>query len=421
MKTKTQYILTSLMLVCSIIYGQTIDLHSITTERDEGFDSGYTLDGNKMTQSRLKLLNQANFGPGGIYPKKINIIDSYRSSNSLSEVTKLPANDLFFFGTFNNWEAIEPFTPAEIDSLYNWSKRGGKLIITSGLYSTLHSYYSNMLNQKWGYKPINGAQLFITGEPENYNLDIINGPFGGITYLAQAGGLQGYFFKVTSPDFVVLAKDYSQKPTLIMSCKTLDVLVADVDVYTDEPGLVSDGPLIKNDNDRFLANTIVFMDRLQSPPSLIRTENELSVNSNYLDYTWYRNGEVIEGEKGNSIAYTNDGTYQVEVKVNGGCLIKSEVVDFDPECEIFVPTAFSPDGNGTNDRAYAYSACVEEVDFKIFNRWGELVFETTETNKGWDGRYKGAKAAAGVYGWSLNAKRKSGSNVSKKGNITLIR
>src|SRR5690606_25210461 len=54
-----------------------------------------------------------------------------------------------------------------------------------------------------------------------------------------------------------------------------------------------------------------------------------------------------------------------------------------------VPSGFSPNGDGVNDIVYVRGFSIKEMDFKIFNRWGELVFESYNQENGWDGTYKG--------------------------------
>jgi len=112
---------------------QNISIHSISTVRQTSGDNGYTLDGFRMTEgSRQKLLNPNNFGPRGIYPKLVSISDNYGTTGSLTQVYKLPLNSIFFFGSFNKLDSsTQQFTSDEIDSLHNWSLRGGKMIITS--------------------------------------------------------------------------------------------------------------------------------------------------------------------------------------------------------------------------------------------------------------------------------------------------
>lgn len=92
------------------------------------------------------------------------------------------------------------------------------------------------------------------------------------------------------------------------------------------------------------------------------------------------------------------------------------------ECgEMFVPTAFSPDGNGENDMECVYGKCVKDIYFAIYDRWGEKVFETTSMSQCWDGTFRGKEMNTGVFVYYVKATLKTGEEVMKKGNITLLR
>ncbi|MDR3046084.1 MAG: gliding motility-associated C-terminal domain-containing protein [Bacteroidales bacterium] len=88
---------------------------------------------------------------------------------------------------------------------------------------------------------------------------------------------------------------------------------------------------------------------------------------------------------------------------------------------IFVPSAFTPNGDGKNDVLYARGSVVNTMLFRVFNRWGELVFESQNLQDGWDGKYKGMEAPEGVYDYFLSVTCINGETFVKKGNITLIR
>jgi gliding motility-associated-like protein len=88
---------------------------------------------------------------------------------------------------------------------------------------------------------------------------------------------------------------------------------------------------------------------------------------------------------------------------------------------IFVPTGFSPNGDGSNDVLYVRGNFIEVLYFTIYNRWGEEVFSTTDQTKGWDGEYKGMLADPSVFVFYLEAKCADGQEYFKKGNITLMR
>jgi len=79
---------------------QTINIHSITHQRQTN-GGQYTLDGTTMdTSGRLKLLSTSNFGTGGIYSKAVTIVDGFLASNSLTQTINFPYTDLFFFWNF---------------------------------------------------------------------------------------------------------------------------------------------------------------------------------------------------------------------------------------------------------------------------------------------------------------------------------
>ena len=91
-------------------------------------------------------------------------------------------------------------------------------------------------------------------------------------------------------------------------------------------------------------------------------------------------------------------------------------------CDICVPNAFTPNGDGVNDvfRVLGNTGRLESFRLRVFNRWGQLLFETSDKGKGWDGRQSGGEAPLGAYAYmleySLNNKP-----VTQKGNFTLLR
>ena len=88
---------------------------------------------------------------------------------------------------------------------------------------------------------------------------------------------------------------------------------------------------------------------------------------------------------------------------------------------IYVPNAFTPNNDGKNDFLKVESSVGYDLLFQIYDRWGELVFETQDIDKKWDGNFKGKKALAGVYVYHLQLNCYNHQTFTKKGNITLIR
>ncbi|MEX2590765.1 MAG: gliding motility-associated C-terminal domain-containing protein, partial [Chitinophagales bacterium] len=91
----------------------------------------------------------------------------------------------------------------------------------------------------------------------------------------------------------------------------------------------------------------------------------------------------------------------------------------------YIPNAFSPNGDQINDVFYAYGKGVDQIHLQIFNRWGELVFETYDINRGWDGIYEGELENPGVYVYYVKVIFCDGSTFVpfeyRKGSVTLLR
>jgi gliding motility-associated-like protein len=88
---------------------------------------------------------------------------------------------------------------------------------------------------------------------------------------------------------------------------------------------------------------------------------------------------------------------------------------------IYVPNAFTPNGDGKNDQVHVHSENIKSMQFYIYDQWGELLFTSTDVQTGWDGTYKGTREPNGVYVYYLEAVMNDGQKVNKKGTITILR
>jgi gliding motility-associated-like protein len=90
--------------------------------------------------------------------------------------------------------------------------------------------------------------------------------------------------------------------------------------------------------------------------------------------------------------------------------------------DVMFPTAFTPNGDGRNDILFPLGTrFAKNISVEIWNRWGQLVYSSTDLNKGWDGYYQGTEAQTGVYAYLLKYTMYNGEEKMQKGNITLIR
>ncbi|MCU7551050.1 PKD domain-containing protein [Chitinophagaceae bacterium LB-8] len=116
--------------------------------------------------------------------------------------------------------------------------------------------------------------------------------------------------------------------------------------------------------------------------------------------------------------------YQVVVRDATGCTDTAyvQVRIFQTDPRIFVPSAFTPNGDNINDVFRPIAVGMSRIEFfRVFNRWGELVFSTNENGKGWDGRIDGQYQASGTYVWVVKGVDYTGKDFSAKGTVTLIR
>ena len=89
---------------------------------------------------------------------------------------------------------------------------------------------------------------------------------------------------------------------------------------------------------------------------------------------------------------------------------------------IFMPSGFTPNGDGVNDLFTIKSTGVKEISLDIFNRWGEKLYEFTGANAAWDGKTgQGAKVPDGTYFYFVKATGYDGNKVEKHGTVNLYR
>jgi gliding motility-associated-like protein len=122
--------------------------------------------------------------------------------------------------------------------------------------------------------------------------------------------------------------------------------------------------------------------------------------------------------------YINDGTYIVMlISTNSeGCsdTVYQTIVVL-PDFYFYFPNAFTPNANGRNDLFMGYGAGIKKYNMKIYDRWGEKLFETEDLYTGWDGTYMGQKAPSAVYAVIFDLEGYHFEVVRRIGSITLVR
>lgn len=143
-------------------------------------------------------------------------------------------------------------------------------------------------------------------------------------------------------------------------------------------------------------------------------------------WNWYfvNNDGYTSSEKNTSHKFNLAGSYPVALVVENdkGCsdtIVKTIVVEGD--FSLFVPNSFTPDGDGLNDIFQPKGRGLSKYLLSVYDRWGKLVFETEEFEKGWDGSLRGGECAPAVYVWKIKGLDTKGRVKDLMGYVTLAK
>jgi gliding motility-associated-like protein len=161
---------------------------------------------------------------------------------------------------------------------------------------------------------------------------------------------------------------------------------------------------------------------LQGESTIIHAITDASLKVKWIDST----GSAISNNPDVTVAPKSTTTYTVSILDSVGCPKTATVtiVVLPNTCnpvDVFVPNTFTPNNDGKNDMLYVRGNNFSELYFAVYNRWGQLVFETTDKTKGWNGVYNSLETDPVVFAWYLKVKCYNGNQIEKKGNVTLIR
>ena len=152
----------------------------------------------------------------------------------------------------------------------------------------------------------------------------------------------------------------------------------------------------------------------------------LSALPNGYHYSWLPSTVVTSPSSQNTTAKVFENTL-FTVSISDDICTKSATIlikVYDYICDdpsVYIANAFSPNGDGNNDVLNIHGQMIKVLTFRIFDRWGEMVFETHERGVGWDGTYKGKKLDPDVYDYYLKVKCIDNVDSVVKGNVTLLK
>ena len=114
--------------------------------------------------------------------------------------------------------------------------------------------------------------------------------------------------------------------------------------------------------------------------------------------------------------------YRVTAYKNGnpGVTSVSNTTEVVPYMSIYIPNSFTPNGDGMNDTFGAYGEAINDFKMQVFNRWGQVVFESSSFNNRWDGTFDGVQVPQGSYAYRVTAKGLTGKSSTKDGTVNII-
>jgi gliding motility-associated-like protein len=143
----------------------------------------------------------------------------------------------------------------------------------------------------------------------------------------------------------------------------------------------------------------------------------LKPRQNYTSYLW------SDGSRSSSIIVDKPGLYWLQAEDDKHCVGLDSMLVGLKECMngVYLLTAFTPNRDGKNDifKAMVFGV-IKQFEFIIYNRWGQVVFKTSDSKKGWDGRVNGLDVETDVYIWTCVYQLQGGEAMAEKGTVTLI-
>lgn len=148
----------------------------------------------------------------------------------------------------------------------------------------------------------------------------------------------------------------------------------------------------------------------------------LYANPNAVSWSWSPSANLSCNTCENPIASPIQTTqYVLNAKSIDGCEDTASTTIAVRQLEVYIPTAFSPNHDGINDNLEVFATNPKSFSLKIYNRYGELVFQSNDINIKWNGTYKGENCEVDNYNFVMDATQQNGKQIHQQGVILLVR
>lgn len=251
---------------------------------------------------------------------------------------------------------------------------------------------------------------FLTEFSEDYNVSTSGCLPVTATFTSEFVGADSYTWDfgggitATGPTVVYTFDEIGAYSVIltVVYCGIADVTIIPINVYGYPDAFFDSYPMVG------LVNTPV-------------TFNNLSTNA--VSYDWFFSDGGYSDEENPEHTFTTLGGFEVCLTATNvaGCEdTYCRAITIESEGAVGVPSAFSPNGDGSNEILFVRGFGIKTLDFRVYNRWGQEVFATSDQNVGWDGTFNGVLQEMEVYIYTLGVEFMDGKTYEEHGNVTLL-
>lgn len=314
---------------------------------------------------------------------------------------------------------------------------GDTVHINSVITPSSYAYYTYSWNPNGGLSSPSIANPIFTANQTTTMVLSVTTPAGCL-------GTDDIKFDVVPAKFITVSNDVAICPRDTTQLHVVGTTIASVAwhprVYISDslsldpyvwPAVTSNYTVIARDTnyclDSATIRVVVLPDAVIHLPDSARIypgeSYQIDPSGNCLYFQWFPPLGLSAANIANPVAQPTVNTrYFVNAATEAGCIARDSIdILVSDESNIDVPNAFSPGSYPNATLMVVHNGAAVLKSFKIFNRWGVKVFETSDINEGWDGKFNGTPQPMGVYIYTVEAISPTGRKFTKQGNVTLIR